>query len=641
MVKHHQCSRTAIHVRPIFLGALAALMLLAATPVNAASSPPSTVYRLPPTDSPTNPAEMEAFLDAFITAQLTQYQIPGAAVAVVKDGELFFAKGYGVTDSRSQMSVQADRTLFHAGSVTKLFTWTAVMQLVEQGHLDLHTDVNAYLKDIQIPATYPEPITLHHLLTHTPGFEDQLSNLYRFGPNDGLTLDEYIVRKLPARVYPPGEIIGYSNYGAALAGYIIEQVTGMSYDQYIEENILTPLEMHRSTIRQPVPDAWLPDLALGHYPGLRGPVPLHEYFPSAPVVGLTATVTDIAKFMIAHLQDGRYGETRILQAATAQAMHRQQFTHDPRLPGVTYGLVEWTRNGQRMLWHGSSTGFFEGMIFFLPEHNIGAFVVYNRKTPFETGRQFRQAFLDHYYPVTAAPQARTSDLALAREFTGAYRESRWSHSRADKIIYLFTRYYTMKATADGELHLNGVAYVATEPGVFQAVDGEGTLIFHIGARGRPVYGFYDYDPHKVFIKLAWYETRPFHLSILIGCGLLFISALVAGSPGRVPEHAPWIIAEARNVFQWVGAFNLLYPVGMLGIGITGLIDTLPNLAFLAPLFILGLVGVLIVALYLVGIAWRGRYWSVTRRIYYTLAVLAGCVFIGWLNYWNLLRLWVF
>ncbi len=616
-------------------------MLLAATPVNAASSPPSTVYRLPPTDSPTNPAEMEAFLDAFITAQLTQYQIPGAAVAVVKDGELFFAKGYGVTDSRSQMSVQADRTLFHAGSVTKLFTWTAVMQLVEQGHLDLHTDVNAYLKDIQIPATYPEPITLHHLLTHTPGFEDQLSNLYRFGPNDGLTLDEYIVRKLPARVYPPGEIIGYSNYGAALAGYIIEQVTGMSYDQYIEENILTPLEMHRSTIRQPVPDAWLPDLALGHYPGLRGPVPLHEYFPSAPVVGLTATVTDIAKFMIAHLQDGRYGETRILQAATAQAMHRQQFTHDPRLPGVTYGLVEWTRNGQRMLWHGSSTGFFEGMIFFLPEHNIGAFVVYNRKTPFETGRQFRQAFLDHYYPVTAAPQARTSDLALAREFTGAYRESRWSHSRADKIIYLFTRYYTMKATADGELHLNGVAYVATEPGVFQAVDGEGTLIFHIGARGRPVYGFYDYDPHKVFIKLAWYETRPFHLSILIGCGLLFISALVAGSPGRVPEHAPWIIAEARNVFQWVGAFNLLYPVGMLGIGITGLIDTLPNLAFLAPLFILGLVGVLIVALYLVGIAWRGRYWSVTRRIYYTLAVLAGCVFIGWLNYWNLLRLWVF
>jgi len=643
--------------RATCLGALVLLLLLA-TPTRAVSSPSSNVAApetepiwLPSTDGPTDPAEMESFLDAFITAQLAQYEIPGAAVAVVRDGELFFAKGYGVTDSRSQRPVQADRTLFHAGSVTKLFTWTAVMQLVEQGRLDLHTDVNAYLTDFQIPATFSEPVTLHHLLTHTAGFEDQLSNLYRFGPNDGLPLAEYVVRKLPVRVYPPGEIIGYSNYGAALAGYIIEQVTGMPYEQYIEENILAPLEMRRSTLHQPVPDEWMredsrPDLALGHYPGLRGPAPLHEYFPSAPVVGLTATVTDIAKFMIAHLQEGRYGETRILQAATAQEMHRQQFTHDPRLPGVTYGLVEWTRNGQRMLWHGSSTGFFEGMIFFLPEHNIGAFVVYNRKTPFETGRQFRQAFLDHYYPVTSAPQRRTGDPALAREFAGAYRESRWSHSRADKIIYLFTRYYTMEATADGRLHLDGVAYGATEPGVFQAVDGEGTLIFHTNAGGGAVretsrYGFYDYDPHKVFIKLAWYETRPFHLSILIGCGVLFISALVAGSPGRVPEHVPWIIAEARSIFRWVGAFNLLYPVGMLGIGITGLIDALPDLSFLAPLFILGLIGVLLVALYLVGMAWRGRYWSATRRIYYTLIVLAGCVFAGWLNYWNLLRLWRF
>ena len=640
MVKWRCEVLTAKRIHATCLSVLVLLMLLA-TPTHAATSPLSTIYSLPSTDGPSDPAEMEAFLDTFISTQLTKYQIPGAAVAVVVDGGLLFAKGYGVTDTRSQTPVQADRTLFHAGSVTKLFTWTAVMQLVEQGRLDLHADVNTYLSDFQIPATYPEPITLHHLLTHTPGFEDQLSNLFRFGPNDGLPLDEYVVRKLPARVYPPGEIIGYSNYGAALAGYIIEQITGIPYEQYIEENILTPLEMHCSTLRQPVPAEWMPDLALGHYPGLSGPLPLHEYFPSAPVVGLTATVTDIAKFMIAHLQDGRYGETCILQAATAQEMHRQQFTHDPRLPGVTYGLVEWTRNGQRLLWHGSSTGFFEGMIFLLPEHNIGTFVVYNRKTPFETGRQFRQAFMDHYYPVEPKAQTRTGDPALAREFAGAYRESRWSYSRADKFIYMFTRYHTMKATADRQLHLDGVAYVATEPGVFQVVDGEGTLIFHTGVRGQPVYGFYDYDPHKVFIKLAWYETLPFHLSILIGCVLLFISALIAGSLGRVPEHAPWIIAEARSIFQWVGAFNLLYPAGMLVIGVTGLIDALPDLSFLAPLFIMGLIGGLMATILLVGMAWRGRYWSTARRIHYTLVALAGCVFAGWLNYWNLLRLWRF
>ncbi|MFN2109726.1 MAG: serine hydrolase domain-containing protein, partial [Anaerolineae bacterium] len=231
---------TAKRIHATCLSVLVLLMLLA-TPTHAATSPLSTIYRLPSTDGPSDPAEMEAFLDTFISTQLTEYQIPGAAVAVVVDGGLFFAKGYGVTDTRSQTPVQADRTLFHAGSVTKLFTWTAVMQLVEQGRLDLHADVNTYLSDFQIPATYPEPITLHHLLTHTPGFEDQLSNLFRFGPNDGLPLDEYVVRKLPARVYPPGEIIAYSNYGFALLGYIVEQVAGIPFDQYVQEYILTPL----------------------------------------------------------------------------------------------------------------------------------------------------------------------------------------------------------------------------------------------------------------------------------------------------------------------------------------------------------------------------------------------------------------
>lgn len=634
------------HVFVIFLSLLILLGSGKATPIHAASFFPSTVYRLPSTYSPsgpTDPAEMEAFLDEVIPAQLKTHQIPGAAVAVVKDGELFFAKGYGVIDSRSRTPVQADRTLFHCGSATKLFTWTAVMQLVEQGRLDLHTDVNAYLSDFQIPPTYPEPITLFHLLTHTPGFEDQLSNLFRFGPHDGLSLDEYIVRKLPARVYPPGEIIGYSNYGAALAGYIIQEVTGMPYEQYIEENLLIPLEMHRSTIRQPVPAEWVSDLALGHYHGLTGPAPLHEYFPSAPVVGLSATVTDMAKFMIAHLQDGRYGETRILQATTAQAMHRQQFTHDPRLPGVTYGFTEWSRHGQYLLWHGGSTGFFESMIMLLPEHNVGVFVAYNRKAPAQPGREFRQAFMDHYYPVddSPAPQPLPEAATLARTFAGAYRESRWSHTLADKVVYMFTRYYRMEVTAGGYLKLGGINYVATESHVFEATEGEGTLIFWTDGRGQPTHAFYDYDPHKVFIKLAWYETRPFHLGILIGCAALFISTLVAKSPGRVPEHAPWIIDETHSIFQWLGAFNLFYPVGMLGIGVTVLIDAWPDLSFLAPLFILALLGTLCVAIILITIMWINRYWNVTRRIHYTLVVLAGCVFAGWLNYWNLLRLWRF
>lgn len=617
------------------LGALL-IVFLCAAPVSADSS-----FNADSPAGPTDPTEMEAFLDDFIGRQLETYQIPGAAVAVVVDGRLFFAKGYGFIHSRSSTPVVADRTLFHIGSVTKLLTWTAVMQLVEQGQLDLHADVNTYLEDFQIPATYPEPITLHHLLTHTPGFEDQVSNLSRFSHDDGLPLDQYVMQYLPARVMPPGELIAYSNYGAALAGYIIQQVTGVPYEQYIEEHIFKPLDMRRSSIRQPIPADWTADLALGHYSGISGPVPLHEYFPCAPTVGLSATVTDIAHFMIMHLQNGRYGETQVIKEATAQAMHQQQFTHDPRLPGVTYGFVEWGRNGQHVLWHGGSTGFFESMILLLPERNVGAFIVYNRKVPAMPGREFRQAFVDHYYPATATvvPQPLPDAAARVKAFVGDYRESRWAFSHADKFAYMFIRYYKMRATPDGRLLLNDVAYVETTPLVFQAVDGQGTLIFHTDEKGRPLYGFYDFDPHKVFIKLAWYETRPVHLAILITCGLLFLSTLPHYAPERTPDHAPWLLAEAESLFRWFGALNLVYPVGMFSICVTLLLKALPDLSFLAPFFILTLLAPLPLAFAIVVLAWKKQYWSIARRVHYTLVALAELTFVGWLNAWNLLRLW--
>jgi hypothetical protein len=280
------------------------------------------------------------------------------------------------------------------------------------------------------------------------------------------------------------------------------------------------------------------------------------------------------------------------------------------------------------------------MIMLLPERRTGVYIAYNRKAPPQPGREFRQAFMARYYPQDARPRPQPHPAAatLARNFAGAYRESRWSHTLADKLVYTFTRYYQMEATPDGHLQFHEVTYVATEPNVFQAVDAEGTLIFHCASA---CYGFYDYDPHKVFIKLAWYETRSFHLGLLLGCVALFASAVIAGPLGRAPAHAPWIAAEAHGIFRWISVFNLLYPVGMLGIGITGLIDALPDLSFLAPLFIMGLIGGLLVELLMVGLAWRGRYWSAAQRVHYTLVALSGCVFAGWLNYWNLLRLWQF
>ncbi|MBL8055218.1 MAG: serine hydrolase, partial [Anaerolineales bacterium] len=271
-----------------------------------------------PAAGPSDPAEVEAFLDGLLRAEMDEHHVPGAVVVVVRAGAVLSAKGYGYADVEARTPVDPARTLFRPGSVSKLFTWTAVMQLVEQGRLDLDADVNAYL-DFAIPATYAEPITLKHLLTHTAGFEDKGDGLFKLKPDEIPTLDAYLKANLPARVFPPGQIGAYSNYGTALAGYIVERVSGQPFAEYVEQHIFAPLGMAQATFRQPLPATLAPDMAGGYnyvdggY--VRGGF---EYVTGYPAGALSAAGLDLAKFMIAHLQDGQLGEARLLEAETAR-----------------------------------------------------------------------------------------------------------------------------------------------------------------------------------------------------------------------------------------------------------------------------------------------------------------------------------
>ncbi|MDX1577656.1 MAG: serine hydrolase, partial [Gemmatimonadota bacterium] len=170
-------------------------------------------------------AELEAWLDGFMASHLEELPSAGAAVAIVLDGEPLLARGYGLADVEKEVPVDAS-TLFRIGSVSKLFTWTAVMQLVERGILDLETDINEYMGDVQVPDTYPEPVTLRHLLTHTAGFEDHVVGLFGSDEDDVRPLEEILREEMPARVRPPGEVASYSNHGTGMAAHIVERVTG-------------------------------------------------------------------------------------------------------------------------------------------------------------------------------------------------------------------------------------------------------------------------------------------------------------------------------------------------------------------------------------------------------------------------------
>src|SRR3954469_18900491 len=207
-------------------------------PMSAPSPPPAEVSVVPQNMSPApelTKADFETFLDTLIPSQLRNRNIAGAVVSVVKDGQVLFQKGYGYADVEEKKPVQPNQTLFRPGSISKLFTATAVMQLVEQGKVDLDRDVNDYL-DFAIPKTYAEPVTLRQLLTHTGGFEETLKNLFVAHESDMKPLRAYLVNEMPARIFLPGKIPSYSNYGFTLVGYIIERVSGENFDRYIENH---------------------------------------------------------------------------------------------------------------------------------------------------------------------------------------------------------------------------------------------------------------------------------------------------------------------------------------------------------------------------------------------------------------------
>ncbi len=372
---------------------------------------------------PTDPAEMEAFLDKELGKEMKKHHIAGAAVSVVKDGELFFAKGYGDADLENHIPVDPEQTNFRIGSLAKLFTWTAVMQLVEEGKLDLDEDINTYL-DFRIPDTYPQPITLKHLMTHTAGFEDLYYERLASDPNDLLPPREWLISHMPARVRPPGDVAAYSSYGTSLAGYIVARASGEPYDQYIQEHILNPLGMVHTTAQSSMP----PDIRAHTSVGYTYEDGAFQVFPDTSDMGqpaleysdmgqpalvpagdMQASATDMARFMIAHLQNGRYSDAniadaRILKETTAQQMHSTLYTPDPRLLGTAYGFFDFSDNGQRTIGHSGGSDPIYSLLLLLPDQNLGVFVVYNSEGGGDLTLQhlgFQRAFFDHYYPAPA------------------------------------------------------------------------------------------------------------------------------------------------------------------------------------------------------------------------------------------------
>jgi len=436
----------------------------------------------PPVDPIIDASDLGAWLDGFMTASLEQGKIAGAVVSVVQDGELLLSEGYGLADVEARKPMDPARTLVRVGSTAKLFTWTAVMQLFERGELALDRDVSAYL-DFALPARPDGPVTLIDLMNHRGGFEEGLREILATDPDRFVTTERYLKEHPRPRIFPAGSVPAYSNFGTALAGYIVERVSGEPFDDYVEHHMLDPLGMQRSTFRQPLPREFGADVSAGYIRGDRPPWAF-ELISTAPAGALSTTANDMAQFMIAHLQAGRYGSRQILQPETARLMHSDSVAAPAGFATMAHGFFRSTENGRTILGHGGDTILFHSDLNLIPDAGIGIFVSFNSRgmqgAAYGIRRELFGSFMDRYFPDTdlerhaaALPDA----AAHAKAVAGSYESSRRIETAFLRAVYLMQQ-TTVTAHEDGTISLSSEPdkrFREVAPDRWREVDGERAL----------------------------------------------------------------------------------------------------------------------------------------------------------------------
>jgi CubicO group peptidase (beta-lactamase class C family) len=473
-------------------------------------------------------ADFETFLDALIPSQLRNRNIAGAVVSVVKDGQVLFQKGYGYADVEEKKSVLPDQTLFRPGSISKLFTATAVMQLVEQGKLDLDHDVNEYL-DFVIPKTYPEPVTLRQLLTHTGGFEETLKNLFVAHESDIKPLRTYLVNEMAGRIFPPGKIPSYSNYGFTVAGYIVERVSGEKFDRYIENHILKPLGMNHSTFDQPLPAQFAPQMSKGYLSASQKPRDF-EWVQVSPAGALSTTAADMTRFMLAFLQDGTVDGVSILKPETVRQMETRQFEFHPMLPGLGITFMEYLTDPVRIIAHGGDTVYFHSDMILIPEAHFGYFLSYNSLGQDVGGGrgEVLRTFVNRYFPSPNQPKADVdSNMAKTdgRAVSGVYDGTRRAETTFLKILALAGQ-FSISSDNEGVLQIEGMKNQSGElkrwreiaPLVYREIDGLEKIAFRRDASGAvgemlPFPAIYEGQ------RVPWYANKIL-IGFLVGGSLL-------------------------------------------------------------------------------------------------------------------------
>ncbi len=599
-------------------------------------------------------------MDEAFQAELERFEMPGGALAVVVGRNLEHLRGFGYSDLAAKIEVDPETTLFYLASLTKPFTALSVLQSVERGLLDLETDVNEYLPSFRLPDDYREPITLHHLLTHTAGLDDRNIGYVARSSESVIPLERYLAETLLRRVIEPGRVITYSNHGYGLAGHLVELTSGLSFADYLEQRVFNPLGMTRSTA-DPLGDSrFASQAAVAYfYNALQDRLEAHRlgYRNLPPAGSISATASDMARFLLFHLNEGVVEGVRIAEAETVRRLQGRQFGHHPALPGMAYGFWEMSYKGRRYLSHEGGFVGAAALISLFPELGVGIFAVVNQNTPAPL-RAARNVLLEHLFPGSAepAPPNEAGSSSAERDLSGDYILTRYSRYSMEKLA-AFDQTVQVDALAHGALQLEGrlLGGSSWEPAggrLFREKNGSRVLAFlgdEVGithfAVSLPGIGF-----PAAFEKAGWNDSPSLHLPLVMAATVLFISCFTlwpiwgvwtrfrSKRKGRASRETPWFASVSAATFgilflglgvgldAYLGSsvyrIQLIYGmtsemVALLWVGIV--------LAALAPLMLLSC-----------WLLWKRAAGTLLTRIYYSALSGAAVYLVFFLHNWNLL-----
>lgn len=614
--------------------------------------------RPPPCAAEPELADLEAFVDGAVASASARY-IAGVEVAIVRNGVPILVKGYGLSALAPERPVDGARTLFRIASISKTFTWLALMQLVERGKLRLEDPVNAHLPaSLAIPSDgWSKPIRVIDLMNHTAGFEDTDQPALANDDADLKPLATHLRVFRPTRVREPGQISVYSNYGAELAGAVVAHVSDTEFESYVEQHILEPLQMNHTTFREPyevdvargLPKPMSKELAADRAAGIEWEAGAWKAFPhvhiqpAAPAGAASSTAADMAKYMSALLDPALLERAGVLSAATHALMMSESFRPAPGVQGIHHGFLTEPFGGHGLVGYAnlSHSGFlphFPSQLRLFPELGLGVFVVANSSSGQALTGPLSEWILRRYFP-RQQPTAAKPAAADLSEYAGDYRPLRRSYTKLE-AVFSIGQVLPIHATSDGYLVIErperSVRFARVEGDLFQRVDGDARIKFERNDTGRivRVVGAMNVTADRVrFFQTLWWLRGWLLASLAAACGVLGGAWFRRrrGAAGVDPLRSKLLTLTAAVWLSFHAAATAWenthashdvwkgYPQPVLRLALT---------------LLMAAVALTVVALGGLPWIWRAREWSIGRRLRHTSIALVFAMTAITVNQWN-------